>query len=454
MPTLTLPLRRAATSVVSVVRSAATFAEFSRDQLGFLDSLGEKQGDVARFEMMGTRFWLLRHPRDVEALLVEHARSVGRDDYVQALQRALGQGLLTSDGELWRRQRRLMAQAFTPKRIATYAEAMVRVAGASLERWRDGASLNLHREMGRIAAEVVSEVLFGTSVSADEVTMVGDALEVLNEFFSHSPEAVFRLPKWLPTPRNHRMNTAVEAIDRLVFRIVRERRSSTSRDDLLGTLLAAQDDDGTRMTDAQLRDEVVTLFLAGHETTALALTHAFYFLSRHPDVERRLHAELAEVLAGRAPTSNDVRSLPFTECVLKEAMRLFPPAWTMGRAVTSPIELGRHRFEKGDQVLVSQWVLHRDARWFPEPERFDPERFNSERVKALPRYAYLPFGAGPRVCIGNHFAMMEAMLLLATIAQGWRIEVASDEQLEFAPSVTLRPKGTGLRATLRASAAR
>jgi cytochrome P450 len=275
-------LRRAASAVVARARGVRTFAAFARDQLGFLERLGEEQGDVAQFEVLGARFWLLRDPGDVEAQLVQHARSVGRDDYVQTLERALGLGLLTSDGELWRRQRRQMAQAFTPRRIATYAEAMVRVVARSLERWHDGATIHLHREMGRLAAEVVSDVLFGASVSSEDVTMVGDALEVLNEFFASSPEAILGVPAWMPTPRNRRMNAAVDAIDGLVFRILSERRAVSPRDDLLGTLLAAQDDDGVQMSDAQLRDEAVTLFLAGHETTALALAHTHYLLARNP----------------------------------------------------------------------------------------------------------------------------------------------------------------------------
>lgn len=435
-------------------RGLQTFAAFSRDQLGFLARLGDAGEEVVRFEMLGRVFYLVRHPEHVEAVLVEHARGMGRDDYVQVLERALGLGLLTSDGELWRRQRRLMAQAFVPKRIATYAEAMVRITDRALARFRDGAELELHREMARLAAEVVAEVLFGTSVDAREIAMVGESLDTLNEFFANTPEAVLRFPRWVPTPRNRRMNRAVERIDALIYRIVRERRLCEPRDDLLGTLLAAQDDDGVRMSDAQLRDEAVTLFLAGHETTALALSYALYLLGKHPEVAQRLQAELDAVLGGRAPTAADVKALPFTECVLKEAMRLYPPAWTMGREALEPLTLGGHAIPKGAQLLVSQWVLHRDPRWFPNPKVFDPERFGPERAKTIPRHAYLPFGAGPRVCIGSHFAMLEATLLLVRLLQRFVFELVPGQRpLDFAPSVTLRPRGHGLRARLRARVA-
>jgi cytochrome P450 len=449
MNALVAPFRENASRALAQARGLRTFASFAADQLAFLDALARTGGDVARFDMLGKSFVLVRHPEDVEAVLVKHAKQVGRDDYVKILERALGVGLLTSEGELWKRQRHLMAQAFVPKRIASYADAMVRVGEASLARWQEGAELDVHRETSRLAAEVVSEVLFGTSIEPADIAMVGEALEVLNEFFDNSPESLLPIPKWLPTPRNLRMNRAVANIDTLIYRIVGERRAAAPRDDFLGTLLAAQDDEGVRMSDAQLRDEAVTLFLAGHETTALALAYTLHLLARHPDVEGRLHAELESVLGGRAPTAADVKSLAYTECVLKEAMRLHPPAWTMGRAVLEPFEVRGHALQRGDQVLISQWVLHRDARWFPEPERFDPERFSPERAKAIPRYAYLPFGAGPRVCIGSHFAMMEATLLLALIVQRFRVEPLPGPPLAYAPSVTLRPKGQGLRVRLR-----
>jgi cytochrome P450 len=270
-------------------------------------------------------------------------------------------------------------------------------------------------------------------------------MEVVNEFFSGSPEAMLNIPKWVPTPRNVRMNRAVATLDRVVYDIIAQRREGQPRNDLLGTLLAARDDDGAGMSDGQLRDEVMTLFLAGHETTSLALAHALYLLSLNHAALRRLHDEISQVLQGRLPTADDVRSLPFTEWVLKETMRLYPPAWATGRETTEPYELRGHTIPVGSQLMSSQWIVHRDARWYPDPERFDPERWSPERAKDIPRYAYFPFGGGPRVCIGNHFAMMEATLLLAMIVQRFRVELLPGERLELAPAVTLRQKGEGLR---------
>lgn len=259
-----------------------------------------------------------------------------------------------------------------------------------------------------------------------------------------------KLKDWVPTPRNLRMNRAVATIDRVLYKIIAQRRASgartdESKQDLLGILLDARDEDGAKMDDRQLRDEAVTLFLAGHETTALALAHTFYLLSKHPDVERKLLAEIDSVLGGKLATAEDVRRLTYTDQVLKESMRLFPPAWTTGREATEPIELGGYSIPKGAQLLVSQWVVHRDPRWFPNPEGFDPERWDAKRAAAVPKYAYFPFGGGPRVCIGNHFAMMEAALLLVTLLQRYRFELLPGQRLDLKPSVTLRQKGSGLK---------
>jgi cytochrome P450 len=426
----------------------------ARDQLGELRDLVDRHGDVAHIRILGREFFVVSHPDDLEAVFVKHARVMLRDDYNVMLQRVLGQGLLTSDGDLWKRQRKLMAQAFVPRRIQTYGEAMVRVAAAALAPWRDGQVVNLHQEISRVTMEVVADVLFGAGIEPRDVATVSASMEVVNQYLSGSAEALLKVPGWVPTPLNVALNRAVKRIDELVYRIIANRRSGQPREDLLGTLLAAQDEDGSRMTDQQLRDEVITLFLAGHETTALALAHALYLLSKHPDVERRLHAELTSVLGDRLPTSDDVRALPYTDRVLKEVMRLYPPAWTAGRQAGEDVEVGGYVLPKGAQILLSQWIVHRDPRWFPNPEGFDPDRWLPERTKDLPRYAYFPFGGGPRVCIGNHFAMMEATLLLAVILQRYRIELLPGQRLELKASVTLRQAGPGLRVRLAARPAR
>ena len=239
-------------------------ARIVHDQLGYLQTLQARHGDVVAIKLLRTPYFLVSHPDDIEAVLVKHAHRMARDEYAVVLERLLGKGLLTSDGDLWKRQRRLMAQAFVQKRIQSYADAMARVTDKGLERWRDGSETNLHQEMSRLTMEVVADVLFGAGVPSEDVATVAHSMETMNEFFAQSPEALMRLPSWVPTPRNRRTMKAVERIDALIYRIIAERRAGEPRDDLLGTLLAAQDDDGARMSDRQLRDEAVTLFLAGH----------------------------------------------------------------------------------------------------------------------------------------------------------------------------------------------
>ena len=427
---------------------------FSQNQLTWLRALADRYGDVVELRLFGRPWFLVSHPDQIDEVMVKHAKVMGRDDYATVLERALGLGLLTSDGELWKKQRRIMSQAFVPKRIQGYAAAMVDVAAAGVASWRHGQEINLHAEMSRLTMEVVAEVLFGAGVGQADGETVREAMEVINEFFANSPEAITKLPAWVPTPRNLRMKKAIAQIDELIFRIIARRRAGEARDDLLGALLAARDEDGATMSDRQLRDEAVTLFLAGHETTALTLAHTLFLLSKHPDVERALHAELTAVLGGKTPTAADVKALPYTERVLKESMRLYPPAWTTGREALEDVAIGGHRVPKGAQILLSQWVVHRDPRWFPNPEGFDPDRWLAARAKDLPRFSYFPFGGGPRVCIGNHFAMMEATLILALVVQRWQVELLPGQQLELKPSVTLRQKGPGLRARLADRSAR
>lgn len=426
---------------------------FVQDPLKLMRSMRDEYGDVVEMRVAGEPWFLLSHPDDIEYVIVKKAKSMKRDAYASVLERTLGLGLLTSEGELWKRQRKLMSQAFTPRRIQTYAETMSRVTAGGVH-WHDGREIDLHEEMSRITMEVVAAVLFGAGIDAETIRTVGESMEVINAFYANSPEAVLKLPEWVPTPRNRKMATAVRRIDAVLYEIIAERRRQARAgddqpDDLLGTLLRAVDDDGaTGMTDGQLRDEAITLFLAGHETTALTLAYALMLLGQYPEVERRLAAELDEVLAGRLPDASDVKKLPYTEWVIKEAMRLYPPAWTTGREVVEEVEVRGFRLPKGSQLLLSQWIVHRDPRFFPDPEAFEPERWSPERSKGLPKYAYFPFGGGPRVCIGNHFAMMEAILILAIVVQRYHLELVPDQRLRLAPSVTLRPK-RGIRAVVR-----
>jgi cytochrome P450 len=459
---------------------------FLRDPLGFMTRAARAQGDVGRLRMLGQDYYLLSHPDDIESLLVEHQDDVIKDLDTRRLgSHVLGQGLVNSEGALWRKQRKLMASAFTPRRIRSYAAAMDEITRHDLARWHHGMDVDLHAEMSRITLNIVAAVLFGTDVEAD-TERVAASMDVLDHFFSRSVEQLLRLPPWLPTPNVLRLRRAVRRIDEVIYRIIGERRSrghgaatgaspvagdgagrvpgdvpstgvpdnasdSDVPDDVLAGLLAARDDGGTGMTDQQLRDECVTLFLAGHETTALALVHALYLLARHPEIEARFHDEVSAVLGAPGHTDPALAArdaaarLVYTERVLKEAMRLYPPVWAIGREVRRPFSLRDQHFDAGAQIAVSQWVLHRDPRWFAEPERFDPDRWLPERAAGIPRMAFLPFGGGPRVCIGNHFAMTESVLVLARIGQRFRVELPAGTELAFRPSVTLRPADGGLR---------
>jgi len=423
------------------------FGLFIRSPLVFLQELTEKYGDLVDVKLPMGRWLIVNHPANIEHTLVDHAADVGRDEYAGVLERALGKGLLTSDGDTWKRQRRLASAAFTPKRIKGYASAMSKVTSAGIERWTNGSLINLHEEMSRLTMEVVADVLFGANVGAKEVATMKTAMAVFNDYFAQSPEGILKLKPWVPTPRNIAMNRSIEAVDAIIFGIVEGRKNGgAAKDDLLAALLGATDEDGSRMSDKLLRDEVVTLFLAGHETTALALTHCLYLLAKHPHVERRVQEELRTVLDGRLPGEADVPRLVLVDRVIKESMRLYPPAWVTGREVTHPFEIDGYMVPPKTQVIMSQWLVHHDPRWYPNPEAFDPDRFEPEAVKQRPRFAYFPFGGGPRICIGNHFAMMEAVLMLSIILQRFRVELLPFEQLRLSPSVTLRPKGAGLRA--------
>jgi len=433
--------------------------------LAFLRRLTDEYGDVVQLKIFGRDYFLVNHPDDIEDVLVKQSAVMGRDEYVVVLERVLGQGLLTSSGELWRRQRKLMAQAFTPRRIRDYGETMARVTASAL-RYADGEIINIHVEMARITMEVVAAVLFGATLRPSDLAMVGESLEVLNTFFANSPEAMLKVPAWVPTPLNRKVAAAVARLDGLIYAILAARRAEraqhsreapreareSEKEDLLGVLLSAQDEGGATMSDRQLRDEAMTLFLAGHETTALALAYTFYLLSTHPAAEQRVREELDRVLGDRLPTAEDVKQLVFTERVLKESMRLSPPAWTTGRQAEADVVVGGYRVPKGSQLLLSQWIVHRDSRFFPDPEAFDPDRWLPERAKSLPKFAYFPFGGGPRVCIGNHFAMMEATLILAVVLKRYHLELLPGQPLGLKPSVTLRQQGPGLRMRARAVA--
>ena len=426
------------------------FLSFWRDPTGSLVRLADRYGDVSRFRFGLYDEYLVTHPDHVQQILVGEHRSFTKGRALAEAKRILGEGLLTSEGDFHRRQRRLVQPLFVHSRIAGYADAMVDAAERAAERWRDGQEVDAQAEMSRLTLAVVGRTLFDADIEG-EATEIGraltDSMETLNRFMLPF-SGLFEV---LPTATGRRLRRARARLDATIYALIAaRRRAGAEGGDLLSVLIRARDEDdgSTGMTDEQVRDEAMTIFLAGHETTAVALTWTWYLISQAPEVEARLHEELGRELGGAAPTVADLPRLAFTERVLSEAMRLYPPAWVIGRRALVDVDLDGYRIPGGSVVVLSPFVTQRDARWYPQPLRFDPDRFAPELRAERPRYAYFPFGGGTRVCIGEGFAWMEARLLLATISQRARLLRPPGRAVALHPRVTLRPRG-GLAMTVR-----
>jgi cytochrome P450 len=418
---------------------------YFRDPLAFFLEAG-RRGSVVDLRFPTGRAFHIGDPADIEYVVVTSNKSLVKDATLRDLRRVLGDGLLTSEGEFWRRQRRLAQPAFHRDRLRTYAAQMVASTDLALRGFRQGEERDVHRDLMRLTLDIVTRTLFGSDIG-DGATAMGDLMEATTERYESVLPLIFPAIDRLPIPRNLRLKNGLRRADAVIHRIIGERQRANGdspRDDLLSMLLGARDEDGSRMTDAQVRDEVITMVLAGHETTANAVSWAFFLLSQNPAIDDRLGAELASVLGGRLPTLDDLPRLPYVEQVVQETLRLYPPAWAFGREVIEPFELRGIRFPAGAQLFFSQWVVHRDPRRFPDPEAFRPERWGNGFAKTLPRFAYFPFGGGPRACIGNAFALMEAAFILATMAQRFRFALAPGQRVKPQASITLRPRH-GLR---------
>jgi cytochrome P450 len=384
-------------------------------------------------------YYLFSHPDQIEQVLRSRSEHFIKDRPLQVTTSVLGSGLLTSEGDLWRRQRRLIQPAFRTQRVHGYAPVMVEAAGRMLATWRDGQVRDIHADLMRVTLDVVARCLFGADL-ADRTEGVVGAVGALSVHFLNP---LFWTPvlRSLPFPSNLRFRRAVRLLDETVSDLMnRGRGGRLAPGSLVSRLLEAQQQGGGTLTDRQLQDEMVTLLLAGHETTALALSYTFHLLAQHPEAEARLVAELEEVLGDRAPEAEDLPRLRYAEWVIKEAMRLYPPAWGLGREAITDCEIDGYHVPKGAQVLTIQWVVHRDPRWYEEPGAFRPERWADDLERRLPRCAYFPFGDGPRICVGQQFALTEAVLVLATIARDHRLTPVSDEPLELVASITMRPR--------------
>ena len=410
----------------------------SRDPLGVLTAWAREYGDIFYYRAGWIRVYFLNHPDYIESVLVNQHQNFMKDQVIRNSRWLFGNGLLTSEGSDWLRQRRLSQPAFHRERIASYAKTMTSYTEEMLTTWKDGEARDIHQEMMRLTVRIVAKVLFSAEV-AEETDEVAASLNVLMQQGSGGRMVLPAFFRYFPLPAMARVRRAARLLNELVYAIVRKRRATNcDTGDLLSMLLQAEDEDGSRMTDQQLRDEAITFLLAGHETTALSLTWTWYLLSQHPEVQYKLREELRQVLDGNVPQAKDLIRLPYTERVVKESMRLYPPAWGVARTVVKDCEIGGYHIPVGANIVASQWVMHRDPRYFADPEQFEPDRWTDNSLR-LPKFAYFPFGGGPRVCIGAAFAMLEATLLLATIAQQVELQLVSGQQIAPIPSITLRP---------------
>jgi cytochrome P450 len=418
--------------------------EMKRDVLGFFTRLGEDFPELARVRFFHINGVSVHTPELVDEVLVKHHAKLRKSYDFKELRHALGDGLVTSEGELWKRQRKLVQPSFHHERIQAYGEIMARRTDAHVDGWADGEQVDLHAELSRVTLEIVSEALFGLEVD-DFADDIEDAIAQFMDRFEALFTSWVPVPLGAPTPANRRMRKAIEKMDAVIYEMIAARRAKADKgSDLLGRLISASDDEGG-MSDQQLRDELVTLMIAGHETTALALSFAFFLLAQHPDEMARVFAEV-DALDG-PPTVADLERLTYTRHVVDEAMRLYPPAWGTGREVVEPFALAGYWLPKGTQLFVTSWITHRDGRYFEDPLAFRPARWEEP---SWPKNAYFPFGAGPRKCIGFHFALMEAVIVLATVARRFDMELAfSSSELELVPTVTMRPR-RGMPVRLRA----
>ncbi|MFD0680062.1 MULTISPECIES: cytochrome P450 [unclassified Paenibacillus] len=420
---------------------------FRKDPLGFLIRTQQEFGAVAHMRFGPARhLYLINDPVLIKEVLVTKQKSFQKAKGLQIAKAVVGEGVLTSEGDAHLRQRRLMQPSFRKDRISKYADSMVELTYELLEGWKDQTERSITDDMMKLTLNIITQTMFGTSLKGG-LHDIGQAVEVGMKYVSSKASSIFDIPESIPTKRNLEFKQAAKKLDDIIFGIIEERRNNPdtngTADDLLSMLLAAKDEeDGTGMTDQQVRDEVMTIFLAGHETTGNTLSWTWYLLSTYPEVEYKLWQELDQVLGGRKPTIDDLGKLDYLQQVIWESMRLYPAVWVINREATEEVEIGEHKFKPGDTLMMSQFAMHRNPKYYDHPEQFIPERFaGGELLKRIPQFAYFPFGGGPRVCIGNNFALMEAALILATIGSRYKLSLAPNHpEVEPEPLVTMRPK--------------
>ncbi|MEL6815814.1 MAG: cytochrome P450, partial [Cyanobacteria bacterium J06598_3] len=429
-------------------------SDYSKDPMAFTRHCADKYGDVVPFSGLLFPGIQLNHPDDIEQVIVTQRDCFVKDQSLSILRLILGKGLLTSEGEFWQRQRRLMQPAFHRDRITAYSETMVNYTNRLLATWPSGEVRDIHQEMMGLTVEIAAQTLFGVNVT-ESAADIDKAMEAIIKYFglrSTNP-LLFFVPDWVPIPANLQFQRVARGMHDLIASFIAQRRSTNEeKGDLLSMLLQARDEAGQPMPDQQLQDEVMTLLVAGHETTANSLSWTLYLLAQYPEIEAKLLAELKTVLNGESPTVENYQQLSFTAQVIKESLRLYPPAWAIGRTVVKPCEIGGCQLKPGNFVFLSPWIVQSDPRFFEQPKTFMPERWTSEFEKQLPTFAYFPFSGGPRGCIGQAFAMMELVLVLATIMQQFEFELVPEQSVELWGAFTLRPRhGIKMVITKRAS---
>ena len=418
---------------------AGNLGQFGNRRLNFLLDVARDYGPIASFRFGPRRIFLISDSDLIEQVLVTDAKHYIKHFGARAYKPVLGNGLVTSEGETWLRQRRLSQPAFLKQRVQSYAPLMAELTNRMLDKWKPGSDVDIHIEFSTLTSAIALKTLFDLDDAGDRQRFT-ETLRLAFNLMSARFRSLVKLPFWLPTPSNRKLHLAVKELHAVVDGFIAAGRARTEPgDDLLSRLVSARDEDGTRMSDQQLRDEMMTLYLAGHETTALTLSWSWYLISQHPQVETKLLAEWNRVLKGRTPTPEDLLELPYTEAVITEAMRIYPPVYLIGREATQDLELGGYRVKKGYTIFMSQWVNHRAPRYFPDPETFRPERWEDGLAKRIPKYAYFPFGGGQRVCIGNTFALMEAAIILAAVGQKYRFTLSPIAQIDVNPQITLLP---------------
>lgn len=414
---------------------------FKRDLIGLLMNTARDYGDIAHLNMAGRTLFLINHPDHIQAVAVTDHHNFIKSRALRLMKRLLGNGLITSEGETHRRQQKMMQPMFRKECIDSYLQTMIEDIEITAGRWSDGETRDISQEMMKMSLGIATKTLFNSNVD-DEAEEIGACLTVAMKMFERSGNPLAELLDKLPLPSNYRFRRAKERLDSTVRRMIREcRERGADGGDLLSTILKAQsEDDGSTMSDQQVVDEVLSLFVGGHETTANALTWTWYLLSQNPEQAAKLYAEIDRVLEGRIPTLADLPQLPYARMVFSEALRLYPPIYILAREALEDYPIGDYVAPKGTAIVFSPYVIHHDPRYYEDPDAFRPERWTPEEAAKRPKYAYIPFGAGPRGCIGEHFAWLEAVLALAIIGQKWRLDLAPGHRVELDPLLSLRPK--------------